>query len=73
LHSALFVSSSTFSPSANQTVTLTDRKELSDLRWHRSTARIPGPTASNRSLSTAELEWIMGRGIAEWLGWPLSE
>jgi predicted TIM-barrel fold metal-dependent hydrolase len=24
-----------------------------------------------KSLSTTELEWIMGRGLAEWLNWPL--
>jgi predicted TIM-barrel fold metal-dependent hydrolase len=24
-----------------------------------------------KSLSSIELEWIMGHGIAEWLGWPL--
>ena len=28
-------------------------------------------TEEMRSLSPSELEWIMGRGIAEWLGWPL--
>lgn len=28
-------------------------------------------TEEMRSLSSAELEWIMGRGIAEWLNWPL--
>jgi L-fuconolactonase len=24
-------------------------------------------------LSTSELEWVMGRGIAEWLGWPMQQ
>ncbi len=28
-------------------------------------------TEEMKSLSPRELEWIMGRGIAEWLGWPL--
>ena len=28
-------------------------------------------TEEMKSLSSAELEWIMGRGIAEWLNWPL--
>jgi len=28
-------------------------------------------TEEMKSLSAAELEWIMGRGIAEWLNWPL--
>ena len=28
-------------------------------------------TEEMKSLSSTELEWIMGRGIAEWLGWPL--
>jgi len=28
-------------------------------------------TEEIKSLSAAELEWIMGRGLAEWLGWPL--
>ena len=28
-------------------------------------------TEEMKSLSLAELEWIMGRGIAEWLNWPL--
>jgi hypothetical protein len=23
-------------------------------------------------LSETDKEWIMGRGLAEWLGWPLS-
>ncbi|HEY3153329.1 MAG TPA: amidohydrolase family protein [Candidatus Binatia bacterium] len=27
-------------------------------------------TEEMRSLSTTELEWIMGRGLAEWLKWP---
>ena len=22
-------------------------------------------------LSDADLEWVMGRGVCEWLGWPL--
>jgi hypothetical protein len=26
-----------------------------------------------KSLSLDELEWIMGRGIAEWLNWPLAK
>ncbi len=30
-------------------------------------------TEEMKSLSAPELEWIMGRGIAEWLGWPLPE
>ena len=30
-------------------------------------------TEEIKSLSAFELEWVMGRGIAEWLGWPLSE
>jgi predicted TIM-barrel fold metal-dependent hydrolase len=30
-------------------------------------------TEEMKSLSTSELEWIMGRGIAEWLGWPLPQ
>jgi predicted TIM-barrel fold metal-dependent hydrolase len=29
-------------------------------------------TEEIKSLSSAELEWIMGRGIAEWLNWPLT-
>jgi predicted TIM-barrel fold metal-dependent hydrolase len=29
-------------------------------------------TEEMKSLSPTELEWIMGRGIAEWLRWPLS-
>ena len=41
LASCSVVNFSTFSVSANQTVVLTDRKELRDLRWHRRTARIP--------------------------------
>jgi len=28
-------------------------------------------TEEMKSLSAAELEWIMGRGLAEWLNWPL--
>jgi predicted TIM-barrel fold metal-dependent hydrolase len=28
-------------------------------------------TEEMKSLSSAELEWIMGRGLAEWLNWPL--
>ena len=28
-------------------------------------------TEEMKSLSPAELEWIMGRGIADWLNWPL--
>ena len=28
-------------------------------------------TEEMKSLSSTELEWIMGRGIAEWLRWPL--
>lgn len=28
-------------------------------------------TEEMKSLSTTELEWIMGRGLAEWLNWPL--
>jgi predicted TIM-barrel fold metal-dependent hydrolase len=28
-------------------------------------------TEEIKSLSAAELDWIMGRGIAEWLNWPL--
>lgn len=28
-------------------------------------------TEEMKSLSSSELEWIMGRGIAEWLNWPL--
>ena len=28
-------------------------------------------TEEMKSLSSTELEWIMGRGIAEWLNWPL--
>jgi dihydrofolate reductase len=28
-------------------------------------------TEEMKSFSSNELEWIMGRGIAEWLGWPL--
>ncbi|MDP2602659.1 MAG: amidohydrolase family protein [Deltaproteobacteria bacterium] len=28
-------------------------------------------TEEMKSLSSAELEWIMGRGLAEWLDWPL--
>jgi len=28
-------------------------------------------TEEMKSLSPTELEWIMGRGIAEWLNWPL--
>ena len=30
-------------------------------------------TEEMKSLSSTELEWIMGRGIAEWLGWPLPQ
>jgi predicted TIM-barrel fold metal-dependent hydrolase len=30
-------------------------------------------TEEMKSLSSSELEWIMGRGIAEWLNWPLSK
>lgn len=30
-------------------------------------------TEEMKSLSAAELEWIMGRGLAEWLNWPLTE
>jgi predicted TIM-barrel fold metal-dependent hydrolase len=30
-------------------------------------------TEEMKSLSAAELDWIMGRGIAEWLNWPLSK
>lgn len=30
-------------------------------------------TEEMKSLSAAELEWIMGRGLAEWLNWPLPE
>ena len=30
-------------------------------------------TEEMKSLSASELEWIMGRGIAEWLGWPLPQ
>jgi predicted TIM-barrel fold metal-dependent hydrolase len=29
-------------------------------------------TEEMKSLSSSELEWIMGRGIAEWLNWPLT-
>ena len=28
-------------------------------------------TEEMKSLTTNELEWIMGRGLAEWLNWPL--
>jgi hypothetical protein len=28
-------------------------------------------TEEMKSLSSAELEWIMGRGLAAWLNWPL--
>lgn len=28
-------------------------------------------TEQMKSLSSTELEWIMGRGLAEWLSWPL--
>jgi len=28
-------------------------------------------TEEMKALSREELEWIMGRGLAEWLGWPL--
>jgi L-fuconolactonase len=28
-------------------------------------------TEEMKSLSSTELEWIMGRGLAEWLNWPL--
>lgn len=30
-------------------------------------------TEEMKSLSAAELVWIMGRGLAEWLNWPLTE
>jgi L-fuconolactonase len=30
-------------------------------------------TEEMKSLSPSELEWIMGRGIAQWLNWPLPE
>jgi predicted TIM-barrel fold metal-dependent hydrolase len=30
-------------------------------------------TEEMKSLSASELEWIMGRGIAEWLNWPLAK
>jgi L-fuconolactonase len=30
-------------------------------------------TEEMRSLSTTELEWIMGRGLAEWLKWPAAK
>lgn len=30
-------------------------------------------TEEMKSLSGTELEWIMGRGLAEWLNWPLSK
>jgi len=30
-------------------------------------------TEEMKSLSSTELDWIMGRGIAEWLQWPLSQ
>jgi predicted TIM-barrel fold metal-dependent hydrolase len=30
-------------------------------------------TEEMKSLSASELEWIMGRGIAEWLDWPLAK
>ncbi len=30
-------------------------------------------TEEMKALSSSELEWIMGRGIAEWLNWPLPE
>ena len=30
-------------------------------------------TEEMKSLSSTELEWIMGRGIAEWLGWRLPQ
>ena len=30
-------------------------------------------TEEMKSLSAAELDWIMGRGIAEWLNWPLPQ
>ena len=30
-------------------------------------------TEEMKSLSPSELEWIMGRGIAKWLNWPLPE
>jgi len=30
-------------------------------------------TEEMKSLSNSELEWIMGRGIAEWLGWSLPQ
>jgi predicted TIM-barrel fold metal-dependent hydrolase len=29
-------------------------------------------TQEMKSLSSAELEWIMGRGLSQWLGWPLA-
>ena len=28
-------------------------------------------TEEMKTLSARELEWIMGRGLAEWLDWPL--
>jgi len=28
-------------------------------------------TEEMKSLTSNELEWIMARGIAEWLNWPL--
>jgi L-fuconolactonase len=30
-------------------------------------------TEEMKFLSTTELEWIMGRGLAEWLNWPLAK
>jgi len=30
-------------------------------------------TEEMHSLSATELEWIMGRGLAEWLKWPLAK
>ncbi len=47
--------------------------------WGTDLSRLPCPykqvvtlfTEEMKSLSSNELEWIMGRAIAEWLGWPL--
>ena len=55
MHPALFVNFSTFSPSANQTVVLTDRKDLRDLGWHRSTARIPRESRSPQEIILAAI------------------
>jgi predicted TIM-barrel fold metal-dependent hydrolase len=30
-------------------------------------------TEEMKSLSSTELDWIMGRGLAQWLGWPLQD